>query len=154
MRMYRIPSKLEEFVEDAKELEEEIAVDIVSRGDNLFVVAMNEDKTVKYEEFCESMEMYRVKYDEGGKPVEVMEPWRPLYAISQSYGRVSELVEYLNKEGIDAYDVEERRCKRNAAEFIGRSKLESKEFEGTTDGMDEDEIKELAIKIGMGVLEG
>ena len=152
--MYRIPSSLREFMKKAKELEEEIGVNLFLNGNELYVVATNEDKSIKYQELIGNVEESSLEYDpDNDEIIEVIDPMKPLRILVRSDERMKELVAYLRENGIDAYDAEERKMELRFAETIGRSKLKEKEFKNLVKGKDDEEIRKLAIKIGMKVIE-
>ena len=152
--MYRIPSSLREFMKKAKELEEEIGVNLFLNGNELYVVATNEDKSIKYQELIGNVEESSLEYDpDNGEIIEVIDPMKPLRIIARSNERMKELVAYLRENGVDAYDVEERKMELRFVETIGRSKLKEKGFKNLVKGKDDEEIRKLAIKIGMKVIE-
>ncbi|MCD6367476.1 MAG: hypothetical protein J7L45_00140 [Candidatus Aenigmarchaeota archaeon] len=138
----------------AKELEEEIGVNLFLNGNELYVVATNEDKSIKYQELIGNVEESSLEYDpDNGEIIEVIDPMKPLRIIARSNERMKELVAYLRENGVDAYDVEERKMELRFVETIGRSKLKEKGFKNLVKGKDDEEIRKLAIKIGMKVIE-
>lgn len=151
--MYRIPSSLKEFVKKAKELEEEVGVELVLREEDVFVVAMDEDKSIKYQEYIDSIELSKWEYNpEKDEIIEVIDPVKPLRVLAKSNQRIEELVKYLRDNGVDAYDVEERKTDLEFAEFIGRNILRDKKYKNSVRDKDDEEVRKLAIKIGMEVI--
>ena len=151
--MKKILSSLNDFIKKARELDEEIAVSYIVSGGKKFIVAVSEDKELKYQERVPDYPENYIEYDpERDEFIDCIDILASLKSHINAVQRTEELTDYLKKQGINAYNTDERRSELEFAEFIGRSKLNSNEFKNYSEDMDEEEKKELAIKIGMEVI--